>query len=71
MLLDIATSLGVDTLVVGSGGRRGMRRLLVGNLAERLLSSTPCSLVVVQRTPAAVEAPKVVPFPTRPTPQEG
>ena len=38
-------------LVVGSHGRRGPRRALLGSVAEALLRSAPCPTLVVRRTP--------------------
>ena len=38
-------------LVVGSHGRRGPRRALLGSVAEALLRSAPCPTLVVRKTP--------------------
>jgi nucleotide-binding universal stress UspA family protein len=35
-----------DAVVIGSHGRRGVRRLLLGSVAERTLRNTPCSILV-------------------------
>jgi nucleotide-binding universal stress UspA family protein len=36
-----------DLLVVGSRGRRGLGRVLLGSVAERLLHAAPCNVLVV------------------------
>jgi nucleotide-binding universal stress UspA family protein len=38
---------GVDLVVMGSHGRRGFRRWLLGSLAEATVRAAPCSVVVV------------------------
>jgi nucleotide-binding universal stress UspA family protein len=43
----------VDLLVVSSHGRTGLRRLLVGSVAEAVLRTAPCSVLVVRRTEGA------------------
>jgi nucleotide-binding universal stress UspA family protein len=35
-----------DAVVIGSHGRRGFRRMLLGSVAERTLRNTPCSILV-------------------------
>jgi universal stress protein E len=39
---------GVDVLVVGTNAQKGIGRLVFGNMAERLLSFLPCSVVAVK-----------------------
>jgi nucleotide-binding universal stress UspA family protein len=39
---------GVDLVVVGTIGRTGLTRRLVGNTAERVLQRVPCSVVGVK-----------------------
>jgi universal stress protein E len=39
---------GVDVLVVGTNARTGIRGLVFGNLAERLLRLVPCSVIAVK-----------------------
>jgi universal stress protein E len=39
---------GVDVLVVGTKARMGIRGLLLGNMAERLLRLVPCSVIAVK-----------------------
>jgi nucleotide-binding universal stress UspA family protein len=46
-ILDYAGMLGADLLVLGSHGRRGVQRLLLGSVTERLLRKVTCPLMVV------------------------
>jgi nucleotide-binding universal stress UspA family protein len=39
---------GDDLLVVGTHGRRGMQRFLLGSVAERVAREAPCSVLVVR-----------------------
>ena len=39
----------IDVLVVGTHGRRGLGRLLLGSVAERLVREAPCAVVVGRR----------------------
>lgn len=38
-----------DLVVMGSHGRRGIRRLLLGSVAEKVVRNAPCSVMVVHR----------------------
>lgn len=44
---DYATDHGVDLIVMGSAGRSGVRRALLGSVAERTLRSTRLPVLVV------------------------
>ncbi|HVT61101.1 MAG TPA: universal stress protein [Thermoanaerobaculia bacterium] len=46
-ILRLADDLEPDLLVLGTHGRRGLRRLLVGSVAERVLRHSTCSVLVV------------------------
>jgi nucleotide-binding universal stress UspA family protein len=37
---------GIDVVVVGSHGRKGLARLLLGSVAERVVREAPCAVVV-------------------------
>ncbi|MHB8069233.1 MAG: universal stress protein [Desulfobaccales bacterium] len=39
----------VDLIVVGSHGRTGLKRLLMGSVTERIIGESPCPVLVVKR----------------------
>ncbi|MEO6950851.1 MAG: universal stress protein [Polyangia bacterium] len=47
-LAGLATELRADLLVVGTHGRRGLRRLLLGSVAERTARIAPCPVLIVR-----------------------
>jgi nucleotide-binding universal stress UspA family protein len=47
-VLSQAAKGGFDLLVMGTHGRTGVRRLLLGSIAERVLRSAPCPMMVVR-----------------------
>jgi len=47
-LLDAAGSEHVDLVVVGSHGRTGIKRLLLGSVATHVVTHAPCSVLVVR-----------------------
>jgi len=44
----LAASTGADVLVVATHGRTGVKRVLLGSVAEALVRTAPCSVVVVR-----------------------
>lgn len=48
LINDAATQWGADLVVVGTHGRRGFERLLVGSVAENLVRISSTSLVLVR-----------------------
>ncbi|HSN89857.1 MAG TPA: universal stress protein [Anaeromyxobacteraceae bacterium] len=44
-----AADQGVDLIVVGTHGRTGVRRLVLGSVAERVARLAPCPVLVVRR----------------------
>jgi nucleotide-binding universal stress UspA family protein len=48
MINDAATQWGADLVVVGTHGRRGFERLLVGSVAENLVRLSTTSLLLVR-----------------------
>ncbi len=48
VILDTATREKADLLCIGSVGRSGVKGLVVGNTAERLMRRSPCSLLVAK-----------------------
>ena len=51
-IVDAARSWKADVIVMGSHGRRGLDRLLLGSVAESVVRHAPCSVHIV-RVPAA------------------
>jgi nucleotide-binding universal stress UspA family protein len=47
-IVDLAKIAGCDLIVVGSHGRRGLRRLLLGSVAESTVRHAPCSVLVAR-----------------------
>jgi nucleotide-binding universal stress UspA family protein len=48
-LVEAARSERADVLVVGSHGRTGMAKLLMGSVAAHVVAHAPCSVMVVKR----------------------
>src|SRR5262249_40956142 len=44
----VAADIGADIVVLGSMSRSGLRRLLIGNTAEKLLYRLPCDLLLIK-----------------------
>lgn len=49
-IVQAVSGLGADLLVVGSHGRRGVQRMLLGSVAEKLLKKVSISVMVVRGT---------------------
>ena len=48
-LVEEARKIGADLLVVGSHGRSGLSRLVLGSVASYVASHAPCSVLIVKR----------------------
>jgi nucleotide-binding universal stress UspA family protein len=48
-LVDLARSEQVDLLVVGSHGRTGLSKLLMGSVASHVVTHAPCNVLVVKQ----------------------
>lgn len=46
-ICDAAREEGADLLVLGTHGRRGLSRLLLGSVAERVVRSAPCPVLTL------------------------
>src|SRR5437868_7054088 len=55
-IIRYATEQGVDLIVMGTHGRTGLERLLMGSVAEQVVRGAPCSVLVVKM-------PKRIPVP--------
>lgn len=58
-VLDYAAQQDIDLIVMGSHGRRGLRRLLLGSAAEEVLRTSPVGVLVVRRHEEAPEVPRL------------
>ena len=50
-LIDIASERKADLIVVGTVGRTGLRRALLGSVAETVAKGAPCSVLIVRQHP--------------------
>jgi len=49
-MVDAARHLGVDLIVIGTHGRRGISRFITGSIAARVVARAPCSVLTVHLT---------------------
>jgi nucleotide-binding universal stress UspA family protein len=57
-ILRIAAGEKADLIVMGTHGRTGLARLLVGSVAEAVLRQAPCPVLTVKEPPPAVAEPR-------------
>ncbi|HET7341985.1 MAG TPA: universal stress protein [Methylomirabilota bacterium] len=55
-IADTAAEKGADLLVIGTHGRTGLTRLVIGSVAERVLRLAPCPVLIVKPRAAAASA---------------
>lgn len=48
VILQAATDVHADLIVIGTHGRRGLSRLLLGSVAEHILRRAPCPVLTVR-----------------------
>jgi nucleotide-binding universal stress UspA family protein len=48
-IIELATEKKVETVIMGSHGRTGLRRLLMGSVVEKVIGHAPCPVLVVKR----------------------
>lgn len=53
-IIDCATQWNADLIVMGSHGRKGFDRLLLGSVAEAVMRHANCSVEIVRPRPATV-----------------
>ena len=44
----VAQKLGADLVVMGAVARSGLKRVFIGNTAERVLGALPCDVLVIR-----------------------
>ncbi|MEW5790242.1 MAG: universal stress protein [Pseudomonadota bacterium] len=47
-IADVAKEINADLIVIGSHGRSGLSRLLLGSTADRVVHEAPCAVLVVK-----------------------
>lgn len=57
-IVALATEVGADVIVVGTHGRRGVRRLVLGSVAESVVRLADCAVLVVRQPRGATVSPK-------------
>jgi nucleotide-binding universal stress UspA family protein len=60
VLCEFAVEKDADFIFVGTHGRKGLERLMLGSIAERTVRKAPCSVIVVRPKASDLE-PKVEP----------
>jgi universal stress protein A len=45
---NVAELIGADLIVMGTHGRRGLRRMLVGSVAESVVRTAPCPVLTIR-----------------------
>jgi hypothetical protein len=60
-LTELASSLQADLLVVGTHGRHGIARWLLGSVAEGVVRHAGCAVLIVPPSSGALQAPSIEP----------
>jgi nucleotide-binding universal stress UspA family protein len=47
-VVDVAREIGADLIVMGTHGRRGVRRALIGSIAESVVRTAPCPVLTIR-----------------------
>jgi nucleotide-binding universal stress UspA family protein len=56
-IIRLARNEGVDLIVMGTHGRTGIRQVLIGSVAEKVVRKAPCPVLVVREHDAPFEQP--------------
>ena len=48
VIIELARKANIDLIIMGSHGRTGLKRLLMGSVTEKVISSAPCPVLVVK-----------------------
>ena len=49
LIIDVAREVSADLIVMGTHGRRGVRRALIGSIAESIVRTAPCPVLTVRQ----------------------
>lgn len=60
-LAQLAVDLDADVVIVGTHGRRGVKRLLLGSVAEAIVRLAPCPVLVMRPKTPQEELPQIEP----------
>jgi nucleotide-binding universal stress UspA family protein len=55
-ILSVAARMRADVIVMGTHGRRGYDRMMLGSVAERVMRNAPCPVLVVNKPPDGFSA---------------
>jgi nucleotide-binding universal stress UspA family protein len=58
-ILDYARHHDIDVIVMGTQGRKGMERMLIGSVAEQVVREAPCPVLTV-RAPAGMQVRRIL-----------
>ena len=61
VVVEQARQWGADLIVIGTHGRRGVRRLMIGSDAERIVRMAPVPVLLVRDTPVETAHPAALP----------
>jgi len=63
-VLQTAARLGIDLIVMATHGRKGLRRLVLGSVAERVVREARCPVLTVKPKASRIAASRTRPQPT-------
>ena len=55
-ILSVVARMRADVIVMGTHGRRGYDRMMLGSVAERVMRNAPCPVLVVNKSPDGFSA---------------
>ena len=58
-IVEAATVWPADLIVIGSHGRTGLDRFLLGSVAESVMRHAPCSVEIVKERPSVAHEPRL------------
>jgi nucleotide-binding universal stress UspA family protein len=57
-IVRVAKEVGADWIVIGTHGRTGLLRLVLGSVAEQVLRKAPCPVLTVRSAPSQTQSAK-------------